>query len=261
MADDSTHRLFLVYPEGNWVEIGPDTPYQIIGASGFGKPILERSLTRKDSMLYAFKVGLLAFDATRLCAADVDFPMDVILYSNGSLTLVEQRYEREDLREISLWWQDRMRRASMICPRSGWKRRFRGSRATKSCSDAHLALCIPPSTATIARLSGAAHVSPAPPRRRHAAPPAVLHRILPDTGGADPEYSTRMAAWRTKRGFDTPSDNSRCGLRFRWRRCARIPSITCSPRPLSSPFPVRRASARRAGPVPGDRGMPLGQQP
>jgi len=77
MGGDSAHRLFMVYPEGNWVEIGPDTPYQIIGATGFGKPILERSLTRSDSMVYAFKVGLLAFDATRLCAADVDFPMDV----------------------------------------------------------------------------------------------------------------------------------------------------------------------------------------
>jgi putative proteasome-type protease len=96
MAGDSTHRLFLVYPEGNWVEIGPDTPYQIIGASGFGKPILERSLTRTDTMLYGFKVGLLAFDATRLCAADVDFPMDVILYSRGSFNMVEQRYERQD---------------------------------------------------------------------------------------------------------------------------------------------------------------------
>ncbi|HXB70684.1 MAG TPA: hypothetical protein VNY05_20800 [Candidatus Acidoferrales bacterium] len=111
MAADSAHRLYLVYPEGNWVEIGPDTPYQIIGASGFGKPILERSLTRLDSMLYAFKVGLLAFDATRLCAADVDFPMDVILYSKGSFELVEHRYDRDDVRAISTWWQDRMRRA------------------------------------------------------------------------------------------------------------------------------------------------------
>src|SRR5262249_13315958 len=42
MAGDSAHRLYLVYPEGNWIEIGADTPYQIIGASGFGKPILER---------------------------------------------------------------------------------------------------------------------------------------------------------------------------------------------------------------------------
>jgi putative proteasome-type protease len=119
MSGDSTHRLFLVYPEGNWVEIGPDTPYQIIGASGFGKPILERSLTRSDSMLYAFKVGLLAFDATRLCAADVDFPMDVILYSKGSYQLVEQRYEREDLAAISQWWQERMRRAVHDLP-SEW---------------------------------------------------------------------------------------------------------------------------------------------
>ena len=113
------HRLFLVYPEGNWVEVGPDTPYQIIGASGFGKPILERSLTRSDSMLYAFKVGLLAFDATRLCAADVDFPMDVMLYSRGSFALVEQRYERDDLREISNWWQERMRRSVQDLP-SEW---------------------------------------------------------------------------------------------------------------------------------------------
>lgn len=119
MSGDSAHRLFLVYPEGNWVEIGPDTPYQIIGASGFGKPILERSLTREDSMQYAFKVGLLAFDATRLCAADVDFPIDVLLYSKGSFALVEQRYERDDLREISNWWQERMRHAVHDLP-SQW---------------------------------------------------------------------------------------------------------------------------------------------
>jgi putative proteasome-type protease len=119
MAGDSAHRLYLVYPEGNWVEIGPDTPYQIIGASGFGKPILERSVTRSDSMQYAFKVGLLAFDATRLCAADVDFPMDVVLYQKGSFELVEHRYHRDDVREISNWWQERMRRSVQDLP-SEW---------------------------------------------------------------------------------------------------------------------------------------------
>jgi putative proteasome-type protease len=119
MAGDSAHKLFLVYPEGNWVEIGPDTPYQIIGASGFGKPILERSLTKTDSMLYAFKVGLLAFDATRLCAADVDYPMDVILYSRGSFELVERRYELDELSQISNWWQERMRRSVQDLP-SEW---------------------------------------------------------------------------------------------------------------------------------------------
>src|SRR5437016_2242821 len=119
MAGDSTHRLFLVYPEGNWVEIGPDTPYQIIGASGFGKPILERSLNREASMLYAFKVGLLAFDATRLCAADVDFPMDVLLYAKGSYEIVERRYQQDDIRAISDWWQERMRQSVHDLP-SKW---------------------------------------------------------------------------------------------------------------------------------------------
>lgn len=119
MAEDSAHRLFLVYPEGNWVEIGPDTPYQIIGASGFGKPILERSLHRGDSMLYAYKVGILAFDATRLCAADVDYPMDVLLYRRGSYQMVERRYQKEELRAISDWWQERMRKSVQDLP-SEW---------------------------------------------------------------------------------------------------------------------------------------------
>jgi putative proteasome-type protease len=109
MSGDSVHRLYLVYPEGNWVEVGPDTPYQIIGNSGFGKPILERSLTYSDSILYGFKLGVLSFDATRLCASNVDFPIDLILYRRGSHTLVEHRFEREDLSEISKWWQERMR--------------------------------------------------------------------------------------------------------------------------------------------------------
>lgn len=119
MAADSQHRLFLVYPEGNWVEIGPDTPYQIIGNSGYGKPILERSLTESDSLHYAFKLGILSFDATRLCASDVDFPLDVVLYKRNSLRLVEHRYQREDLRDISNWWQERMRTAVAELP-SKW---------------------------------------------------------------------------------------------------------------------------------------------
>ena len=61
-------------------------------------------------MLYAFKLGL-SFDATRLCASDVDFPIDVLLYKRGSFKLVEHRYYREDLKQISNWWQERMRSA------------------------------------------------------------------------------------------------------------------------------------------------------
>ena len=111
MSADSSHRLFMIYPEANWVEIGPDTPYQIIGNSGFGKPILEGTITYADPILYAFKLGILAFDATRRCAADVDFPIDVLLYTRGTHEIVEHRYMHDDLRQISNWWQERTRSA------------------------------------------------------------------------------------------------------------------------------------------------------
>ena len=62
-------------------------------------------------MLYAYKVGVLAFDATRLCAAGVDFPIDVLLYTKGSYGIIERRYQQDDLRAISDWWQERMRKS------------------------------------------------------------------------------------------------------------------------------------------------------
>jgi putative proteasome-type protease len=124
MSNDSEHRLFLVYPEANWVEVGPDTPYQIIGASGYGKPILERSVNRKDSLLYAFKVGILAFDATRLCAVDVGFPIDVILCTRNSRKLHEHRYQGPELQDISRWWQEKMRSSVLELPSEWIERAF-----------------------------------------------------------------------------------------------------------------------------------------
>ena len=56
---DKEHKLFLVYPQGNWIEVGQGTPYQIIGASGYGKPILDRTLKYQDPMkLNCFRLKL-----------------------------------------------------------------------------------------------------------------------------------------------------------------------------------------------------------
>ena len=109
MSGDKKHKLYLVYPEGNWVEIGQNTPYYIIGARGYGKPVLDRTLVWSDPLLFALKVGCLAFDSTRLSATGVDFPIDVVIYFNATGELVEHRYEYEDFQEISTWWQERLR--------------------------------------------------------------------------------------------------------------------------------------------------------
>jgi len=116
---DSQPTLYLLYPQGNWVEIGQGTPYHIIGAAGYGKPVLDRTLNYHDSMRFAFKVGCLAFDSTRISAADVDFPIDVLLYVRDSFQIIEHRYQKEDLLALSNWWQERLRQSVSELP-SEW---------------------------------------------------------------------------------------------------------------------------------------------
>ncbi|REJ67204.1 MAG: peptidase [Planctomycetota bacterium] len=116
MEKDREHKLYMIYPEGNWVEVGPGTPYHIIGASGYGKPVLDRTLQYEDNMRFALKVGCLAFDSTRISAADVDFPVDVVIYPQNAYKIVEHRYQKEDLAHLSNWWQDRLRNSVRELP-------------------------------------------------------------------------------------------------------------------------------------------------
>lgn len=105
---DRDHKLYLIYPPGNWVEVSQGTPYYIIGESPYGKPLLDRALRYTSTFEQAMKLGYLAFDATRTSATDVDFPLDVVLYRRDTYQMVEHRYERKDLLPISEWWQQRM---------------------------------------------------------------------------------------------------------------------------------------------------------
>ena len=116
LAGDRDHLLYLVYPQGNWVEIGRGTPYQIIGSAAYGKPVLDRTLKYEDSLRFALKVGCLAFDSTRISAADVDFPIDVTIYERNSCRITEHRYYKQDLAPISDWWQERLRNSVRELP-------------------------------------------------------------------------------------------------------------------------------------------------
>jgi len=129
---DKEHKLYLVYPQANWIEVGQGTPYQIIGATGYGKPILDRTLKYSDSMRFALKVGCLAFDSSRISAAGVDFPIDVVLYRRGTFKLIEHRYDKSDLQHVSTWWQERLRSSVNELPDEWIERAFHsieGSRA------------------------------------------------------------------------------------------------------------------------------------
>lgn len=70
-------------------------------------------------MQFALKVGCLAFDSTRISAADVDFPIDIVLYARDTYHMIEHRYDKDDLLDISNWWQERLRQSVNELP-SEW---------------------------------------------------------------------------------------------------------------------------------------------
>ena len=110
LENDKEHKLYMIYPEGNWIESTPASPYYVIGETGYGKPILDRALHHTDSLPWALKVGFLAFDATRTSATDVGFPLDMVVYHKDTYRMTESRFNREDFNEASKWWQEWIRR-------------------------------------------------------------------------------------------------------------------------------------------------------
>jgi len=111
LADDDEHKLFLLYPEGNWVELGNGAPYIIIGNAGHGKPILNRIIDENSSLRLCLKTGFLSFDSTRVSSNNVDFPIDIVLYKKDSFHMVEKRYEKKDLEYISAQWAEELKTA------------------------------------------------------------------------------------------------------------------------------------------------------
>ncbi len=104
LEKDEEHKLYMLYPEGNWIEVTEGSPFIIIGQPNYGKPILYRNLKYNTSLQEVLKLGFLAFDSTRVSANDVDFPIDVILCEKDSFKINEQRYEKADLEQISYQW-------------------------------------------------------------------------------------------------------------------------------------------------------------
>jgi putative proteasome-type protease len=103
-VSDKLSSIFLVFPEGNWVEVSDESPYTVIGNTGFGKSILRRILHENITFDLAIKAAFLAFDATYKNASDVDFPVDFALYRNGSFEIRELRKTEEELKQTSISW-------------------------------------------------------------------------------------------------------------------------------------------------------------
>lgn len=84
-------RLFLIYPEGNFIEATPDTPYLQIGEHKYGKPILDRVVTPETTLADAQKAVLLSMDSTLRSNLSVGMPLDLAVIRKDDLRISEYR--------------------------------------------------------------------------------------------------------------------------------------------------------------------------
>lgn len=99
--------IFLVYPEGNFIEITEDTPFFQIGETKYGKPILVRAYDPAMSFADAVRLLFVSFDSTIKSNLSVGLPLDLHIYENESFHAGRQRrIEAGDeayLRTTSAW--------------------------------------------------------------------------------------------------------------------------------------------------------------
>ena len=106
-------RLFLIYPEGNFIEASDDTPFFQIGETKYGRPILVRAYDRAMGFEDAIKLLLLSFDSTLKANLSVGMPIDLQVYETDSYQRgPERRIERDDpyYLHISEAWGEVLRR-------------------------------------------------------------------------------------------------------------------------------------------------------
>jgi putative proteasome-type protease len=80
-------RLFHIYSAGNFIESSIDTPYFQIGESKYGKPIIDRVITRSSSLAQAAKCALVSMDATMRSNLTVGPPLDLAIIKRDELRL------------------------------------------------------------------------------------------------------------------------------------------------------------------------------
>lgn len=105
-------RMFLIYPEGNFIEATDDTPFLQIGEHKYGKPILDRVVTPATSMADAQKAVLLSMDSTLRSNLSVGMPLDLAVIEKDACAITARRRILEgdtDFMEMSAAWSAALR--------------------------------------------------------------------------------------------------------------------------------------------------------
>lgn len=112
-------RLFMVYPEGNFIEAGSDTPFFQIGETKYGRPIILRGYDRGMSFEDAVKLLMVSFDSTLKANLSVGMPLDLMVIARDDFAPTHQRRILADdpyFGAVSDGWGDALKQAFHALP-------------------------------------------------------------------------------------------------------------------------------------------------
>lgn len=116
-------RLFHVYGEGNFIEATSETCYFQIGESKYGKPVIDRVVTRQTSLTDATKCVLVSFDSTMRSNISVGLPIDLLVYETDQLQVkLTRRIDEPDpyFQMVHTQWGEGLRRVFAQLPDPDW---------------------------------------------------------------------------------------------------------------------------------------------
>lgn len=117
-------EIFLIYPQGNYINASLETPFLQIGENKYGKPILDRIITPTTSLEDAARCALVSLESTIRSNISVGPPVELAIYTSD--TLGEPYHLRLTLnspifKSMQKNWNEGLRRAFNRLPRFEWE--------------------------------------------------------------------------------------------------------------------------------------------
>jgi len=116
-------RLFNIYAAGNFIESSIDTPYFQIGESKYGKPIIDRVISRSSSLAQAAKCALISMDSTLRSNLSVGAPLDLAVIRRDEFKLhshISIDMDNEYFNKIRTRWGYALREVFSELPDPNW---------------------------------------------------------------------------------------------------------------------------------------------
>jgi len=116
-------RLFYIYSAGNFIESSIDTPYFQIGETKYGKPIIDRVMSRSSSLAQAAKCALVSMDSTIRSNLSVGAPLDLAIIRRDEFKLathISIDLENEYFKMIRTRWGFALQEVFSELPNPNW---------------------------------------------------------------------------------------------------------------------------------------------